>query len=131
MNCILAVIIGPTFRCSSGSTPSGRGSSLGQFSCTLTACTHGQFALLPRQGSINLKLIHLSDSQLTYVSFPIRHGPMPFGGKGAGQRERKAMALRAFQLSAYKKTPQSNILQSVRGQLLKYPVVIFEVKDGS
>ncbi|EGO61345.1 hypothetical protein NEUTE1DRAFT_98467 [Neurospora tetrasperma FGSC 2508] len=48
------------------------------------------------------------------------------GGRKRGRernwRERKDIALRAFQLSAYKKTPQSNVLQSVRGQLLKYPV---------
>ncbi|EGZ74632.1 hypothetical protein NEUTE2DRAFT_125591 [Neurospora tetrasperma FGSC 2509] len=52
------------------------------------------------------------------------------GGRKRGRernwRERKDIALRAFQLSAYKKTPQSNVLQSVRGQLLKYPVVVFE-----
>ncbi|EAA29426.1 hypothetical protein GE21DRAFT_7154 [Neurospora crassa] len=51
------------------------------------------------------------------------------GGKRG--RERKDMTLRAFQLSAYKKTPQSSVFQSVRGQLLKYPVVISVVKDGA
>lgn len=31
-------------------------------------------------GAINLKLIRLDDSQLTRVSFLVRHGPIPFGG---------------------------------------------------